>query len=258
MNLLAETGYGAHGAAGPEAFASFSYGDWLTWFDEQAAHNAKARMIYDERPLTFTEANILGRSIAQFQLGEVSDGAYLVNALTTWAIRTGRDELIPLGHHLIRGSKHHAFLLGEFMQHHDLPKVRFHPLDAGFRIIRRLGAAETMLSTLLIAELIATHYYQCLGNSTRSPMLKRISTQLLADENAHIELYRKLLEDLRGERSAFHNAFISLIEHGAFVAALIAVWPFHYKVYRRAGTGLSAYCHIYWTRFRSAIASRKP
>lgn len=253
MNLLAETGHGTHNPAGPDGFARFSYADWLTWFDERGAQQEKARLIYDERPLTYTEANILGRSIAQFQLGEVSDGAYLVKALTAYAMRTGRDELIPLGHHLVRGSKHHAYLLAEFMRHHDLPKARFHPLDAGFRIIRRLGGAETMLSTLLIAELIATHYYQCLGSSTRSTMLKRISAQLLEDENAHIELYRKLLADLRGERSAFHNAVIALIEHGIFIAALVAVWPFHHKVFRRAGTGLPAYWHVYWTRFRSAI-----
>lgn len=254
MNLLVETGRSAHIPAGPEGFARFSYADWLTWFDERVAQQDKARLIYDERPLTYTEANILGRSIAQFQLGEVSDGAYLVKALTAWAMRTGREELIPLGHHLVRGSKHHAYLLGEFMQHHDIPEARFHPLDAGFRILRRLGGAETMLSTLLIAELVATHYYQCLGSSTRSTMLKRISSQLLEDENAHIELYRKLLTDLRGERSGVHNALISLIEHGVFVAALVAVWPFHYKVYRRAGTGLPAYWHVYWTRFRRAIA----
>lgn len=100
---------------------------------------------------------------------------------------------------------------------------------------------------------MATHYYQCLGHSTRSSMLKRISDQLLEDEMAHIHLYRRLLADLRGERGRLHNLTIRFIEHAVFFAALGAVWPFHHKVYRRAGTGLSAYWHVYWARFREAI-----
>lgn len=255
MNLLAETGHGLPGREGAEGFASFDYGDWLAWFEGKAKQRASAQLIYDERPLSSSETDILAKSIAQFQLGEISDGVCLVNTLTSWAMRAGRDDLIPLGHHLVREAQHHAFLLGEFMAHHDLPTVKFHPLDTGFRIIRRMGGTETMLSTLLIAELIATHYYQCLGSSTRSSMLKRISVQLLEDENAHIALYRKLLKDLRGERTVLHNSVIRVIEHLVFVSALIAVWPFHHKVYRRAGTGLSAFWHIYWTRFRGAIST---
>lgn len=239
--------------AGPSDFDSFDHADWIAWFDVRARQQHKDRLIYDERPLSTAEARILGRSIAQFQLGEVSDGAYLVRAMTAYAMRTGQDDLITLAHKLVREARHHAFLLAEFMKHHNLPKVRAHPLDAGFRIIRRLGGVETMLSTLLIAELIATHYYQCLGHSTRSSMLKRISGQLLEDEKAHIHLYRRLLADLRGERSALHNRVIWLIEHVIFISALVAVWPFHHKVYRRAGTGLNAYWHVYWARFRIAI-----
>ncbi len=249
MNLTTKTG----ARAGQPDFASFDLADWLVWFDAQADQQHKERLIYDERLLSGAEAKVLGRSIAQFQLGEVSDGAYLVKAMTSWAMRNGQDDLVTLAHKLVREARHHAFLLAEFMKHHDLPQARAHPLDAGFRIIRRLGRVETMLSTLMVAELIATHYYQCLGHSTRSTMLKRISAELLEDEKAHIYLYRRLLADLRGERGRFHNLVIKGIEHCVFLTALVAVWPFHHKVYRRAGTGLSTYWHVYWARFRETI-----
>lgn len=144
-------------------FAAFKVADWLAWFDAQAEHSVQERLAFDERPLSDVESKFVARSIAQFQLGEVSDGAYLIKAMTDYAMKTGEDDLIPLGHKMVRESQHHAFLLAQFMEHHDLKLARRHALDAGFRVIRRLGGVETMLSTLMVAELIATHYYQCLG-----------------------------------------------------------------------------------------------
>jgi hypothetical protein len=244
MNLMA--------TSHDEDFSAFDYGDWLAWFDARAARQKLDRLAYDERPLSGAEAQILGKSIGQFQLGEVSDGAYLIKAMSEYALKTDQDDLLPLGHKMVREARHHAFLLAQFMEHHGLPRVKKHPLDTSFRIIRRLGGVETMLSTLMLAELIAIHYYQCLGHSTRSVMLKRIAGQLLEDEQAHIYLYRKLLGELREGRQGWRAALTVLIERLVFASALIAVWPFHHKVYRRAGTSLNAYWHIYWGRFFEA------
>ena len=234
-------------------FEAFEVADWLAHFDAREAQNAQERLAFDERPLSDAEAEIVGRSIAQFQLGEVSDGAYLIKAMTDWAIRTGEDDLIPLGHKMVRASRHHAFLLAQFMDHHGLKRVKRHLLDAAFRVVRRLGGVETMLSTLMVAELMATHYYQCLGHSTRSVMLKRISEDLLNDEQSHIHLYRLLLGRLRAERSPFLFALTNWIEKTVFFFALLAVWPFHHKVYRRAGTSFGIYWAVYWRRYGQAV-----
>jgi hypothetical protein len=246
MNLMAETR--------KEDFAAFDYGAWLAWFDLRVDRYKTSRLVYDERPLQDSEAQTLGPSIAQFQLGEVSDGAFLIRGMTGYALKSGQDDLIPLAHKLVREARHHAFLLAEFMDHHSLKRVKTHPLNTCFRVIRRLGGVETMLSTLLLAELVATHYYQSLGHSTRSMMLKRICVQLLEDEDAHICLYRKLLWELRTGRSAAHRKVTTWIERAVFGCALVAVWPFHHKVYRRAGTSLGSYWYIYWAKFNDVTA----
>lgn len=246
MNLLAEPNN--------KDYTAFDYAAWLAWFDLRVDRYKTDRLVYDERPLQESEADTLGPSIAQFQLGEVSDGAYLIKGMTDYGMKSGQDDLIPLAHKLVREARHHAFLLAEFMDHHSLKQAKTHPLNTCFRIIRRLGGVETMLSTLLLAELVATHYYQCLGHSTRSMMLKRICTQLLEDEEAHICLYRKLLAELRVGRGPTHRKLTALIEKAVFACALVAVWPFHHKVYRRAGTSLGSYWHIYWARFQDVTA----
>lgn len=229
-----------------------SYGAWIERFEKRAARYKSERLAFDERPLSASEAKIVGASIAQFQLGEVSDGAYLIKTMSDYAVRRGEDELFTLAHKLLQESHHHASLLSRFMEHHGLKKKRLHPLDAAFRVVRRLGGVETMLSTLLVAELVATHYYQCLGHSTRSIMLKRISAELLEDEFAHIQLFTQLLSELREGRPEWIDRITTFIEKAVLTSALIAVWPFHHKVYRRAGTNFSAYWAIYWRRYREA------
>jgi len=223
-----------------------SYSEWQSFFEDNARARQKETLVYDERLLKDAERELVAKSMAQFQLGEYSEGEHLIGKMSAYAFANDEPALGTIALLLVEEEKRHAQLLGEFMRHHDLPLLKRHWMDSCFRFIRRFSGLDTMLTALLIAETIATHYYECLGHVTRSHMLERICDTLREEEMAHIHFIVPLLNDVRQSSGKVGRALTKVGENGLFLGAVIVVWMNHAAIYRRAGVKLRAYWQLNW------------
>jgi hypothetical protein len=226
------------------------YQQWQSYFEEIAKTREAEALVYDERPLSDAEKDLIGRSLAQFQLGEHSEGHHLIGKISAFAHEWDKPALARIGELLAEEEKRHAGLLGTFMDHHEISRLESHWVDTSFRFIRRFGGLDLMLTTLLIAVTIATQYYRCLGPATRSPMLKRICVILREEEAAQIHLLNQMVSDIRSNRSPFGVWFRDRTAQVIFSGALLIVWFNHGKIYRRAGIGFKAFWPVNWQQWR--------
>lgn len=232
-----------------------SYSDWQSYFEDNASARKKETLVYDERLLKEAERQLVAKSMAQFQLGEYSEGEHLIGKMSAYAFAHDEPALGTIALLLVEEEKRHAQLLGEFMRHHDLPQLERHWMDSCFRFIRRFSGLDMMLTALLIAETIATQYYECMGRVTRSHMLKRICDTLREEETAHIRFIVPLLNDVRRDRGRIGSGLTKVGQNGLFLGVLIVVWMNHGHIFRRAGMRLPAYWKVNWqnwTRFNAS------
>ncbi len=230
-------------------FTGFNYADWKSHFEAAARESDARPVIFDERPLTATERDLVQKCIAQYQLGKSSDGAHLIGRMSRYGFAQGDPDIASDAVLFVQEEQRHAQMLSAFMQHHDMAPIKHHWVDTCFRLIRRMGNVELMLATLMTAEVISTHFYKCLGHATRSRMLKRMCNTLLTEETAHLYFLRQIISEIRKDRTGLHAKLTEGFERVLFFGALIAVWLNHAPVYRRAGTGWSTFWKIYWRRW---------
>lgn len=228
------------------------YPKWQSYLEDNAGTRESETVIYDERMLMDAEKRLIERSIAQFQLGERSEGHHLIGKISSYAHEAEEPALARIGELLAEDERRHARLLADFMDHHGIEKLDSHWVDSSFRYIRRFGGLDLMLTTLLIAVTVATQYYRCLGPVTRSPMLKRICVILREEEAAQIHLLNQLIHEVRSRRSSLGYWWRSQASQVLFAGALVIVWVNHNRIYRRAGIGFSAYWTVNWKQWRQS------
>ncbi|TNE38262.1 MAG: hypothetical protein EP347_06410 [Alphaproteobacteria bacterium] len=228
------------------------YEDWLAYFEANAKARAKETLAFDERPLSERERQLIGRSLAQFQLGERSEGHNLIGRITAYSHEVGEPALTRLAVLLIDEEYRHAAMLAQFMEHHSLPLLEHHWVDSCFRYIRRFGGLDLMLTTLLIALTIASQYYRSLGPASRSPMLKRMCVILREEEAAQIHLLNQLIEEVRGRRPSFGYWWRGQAAKVIFGGALLIVWFNHSRIYRRSGIGFAGFWRVNWRQWRQS------
>jgi len=132
--------------------------------------------------LTTEEYNTIYQSIQQFQIGESSEGKYLMKAANEYLkdkSYNGYAEALKL---FIQEEQRHARYLAYFMKVEDIPVIKKHWIDQIFRKLRRLASLKQSITVLLAAEIIATVYYEALKNVTNSKLLIDICNRLLLDE----------------------------------------------------------------------------
>jgi hypothetical protein len=179
------------------------------------------------------EREILGPSLAQFQLGESSDGRHLLTYARRFGDTNGDSWLAEAMALFIQEENRHSHWLGEFLKAQHYPLLRACWPDAVFRLVRKLMGFGLMVSVLVCAEIVAVPYYTAVRASTASHWLRAICTRLLADEAMHLRFQAanlgavwrrwKLLGALRGG----HKIMMGLI---CFV-----VWQQHSAVLRLGG-----------------------
>lgn len=185
----------------------------------------------DSYRLTDSEKRAIGFSIAQFQLGEGSEGRRLLNRGAKWGA-TRRDlDFADSLQEFIREEQRHSRWLGRFMDLHRIPRLTHHWADGIFRRIRVLAGLETAVTVLVSAEVIAVPYYRALRDATRSELLKCICNQILSDEAEHLEYQGRTLGLIRRTASGWKWRI-----HSAFLEATIAVvWKENASVFRAGG-----------------------
>lgn len=200
--------------------------------------------------LTAIERRRTGSSLATFQLGEQSAGRSLLRAANRFESRHGIAGLTRLIELFLAEEKHHAAILGEFLDQHGIPRKQRDWTDHAFRFLRKLAGFELHLTVLITAELIGKVYYRALESATRCRQLQALCRIMVADELAHVGFESELLRAIRSRRPWPARAGTNLA-HRAFLGAVaLVVWLTHRNVLRAAGYRLPSFIRACDAQYR--------
>ncbi len=185
----------------------------------------------DDAPeLTPEERDTIAASIAQFQLGEGSQGKRLLDRGREWGKLASDPDFITALAEFITEEQKHSHLLGEFMDRAGIPRLRRHWVDGVFRHLRVLGELEWAVTVLVSAEAIAIPYYRALRDATNSSRLRTLCNEILRDESEHLIYQGRTLALVRGPEKWLHWVAHRVLMEGT----LYVVWAEHGRVFRRA------------------------
>jgi hypothetical protein len=189
----------------------------------------------DSYVLTAAERRAIEQSIAQFQLGEGSEGRRLQERGREYAAAADDSYFSQALSLFVKEEQRHSAEIGRFMDAQGLKRLSHHWVDSVFRRLRVLAGLELCLRVLVTAEIIAVPYYRALSSATASELLRSISCRILQDEAAHLKFQASMLSRLaKGRRSALSRLFWRM--HQLFlVGTCFVVWREHGKVFRAAG-----------------------
>lgn len=211
--------------------------DWVQYFHDNAARPTA-------RPATGPtlspwERRCIADSIAEFQLGESSEGRHLKLLARRWSRRSG-DRVYATAIDLFIGEENrHARVLGEFMDAEGIGRLGHSLADRIFRGLRKLAGLELAIRVLVTAEIIAQVYYQALRDATHSRTLRAICERILDDEEPHVRFQCERLAILRQGRAG--QALAELLHWILLGGAACVVWINHHPVLRRVGFSFVAY-----------------
>ncbi|MCI0675749.1 MAG: ferritin-like domain-containing protein [Phycisphaerales bacterium] len=207
-------------------------GEWTDYF--QVNRQSLAPMPNPADHLPDHERQLIAKSIAEFQLGESSEGKHLIRAAKAYAKRhSDPDYVVAIGLFIAEENRH-ARDLGRFMDSHGIERNRRTIADAIFRQLRRLAGLDTSISVLVTAEIIAQVYYRALRDATGSPVLKALCRQILRDEKAHVQFQCERLAIIRRKRGAAFNLWSRTLHRLLMIGAILVVWHNHGPVLRGA------------------------
>lgn len=154
----------------------------------------------------------------------------------------------------------HAKDLKRFMEQEAIPLARKDWTDSWFRRLRKCANLEVALSVLLVAELIATVYYDALRQATRSLLLATLCTQILHDEHQHVRFQCQTLGQLRAAYAPWLRLIISLAFKLLFTLTVVLVWFDHRSTFRAGHYSLPDYWRTihqsyHWAKSLMAAAS---
>lgn len=210
--------------------------DWLAHFEHNRRHLLP--IPWHEGPtLTPAERRAIARSVAEFQLGESSEGRHFLALAEDYAARSGDREYVPALRLFIAEEQRHARDLGRFMDLEGIPRTGKTLGDSVFRHLRKLGGLELEVTVLVTAEILAQVYYRALGRATKSPILRRLCEQILSDEDAHVQFQCERLAILRHEGPRWRAPLARLGHRVLMAGTTLVVWWRHRPALRRGGFG---------------------
>jgi hypothetical protein len=232
---------------------------WAEFFRENAETPTPVAWTAEAATLTPDEREAVGVSVAEFQLGESSEGSNLLRFGRRHAEETG-DPAYFAALRLFIGEEHrHARDLGRFMDLAGLPRLRKTWGDSAFRFLRRRAGLEGSIAVLVTAEVIATVYYAALRAATASPLLRGLCDRILADEDQHVQFQCERLAILRRHRRGpLARAAASVVHHLLMAGACVLVWRGHRHALRQGGFGAIAFACAVWRSLRHALRIADP
>jgi hypothetical protein len=211
--------------------------DLRVWLDHFEYHATRRCAMPERLPddLTAYERRLIAESVAALQLRERSAGRALLHA----ARKNGRTpELAALPRivaFLVAEERHHAALLGAFMDQHGVPRKHRHGAHRALHAMRPLASFELQLAALVSADLIRKVCYRALESATGCQQLQTLCRTLVADELAHVGFESDLLHAIHARKSAIARTIGLMAQRAFFAAASVAAWFTHRKVLRAAG-----------------------
>ncbi|BFM38602.1 hypothetical protein [Synechocystis sp. LKSZ1] len=221
---------------------------WLVYFEQNAVKPPSIPW-HLQVALTPEERQCIAPSIAAFQLGEYSEGKGLMQAAQYFSQQHDLPELPPITRLFIKEEQHHALLLKQFMDRHQMPLLKNNWTDGLFRKLRKNVSYPISITVLVSAEIIALVYYQALRNSTQSLTLRAICEKILQDERAHVAYEASILKAL-GRQTAFpKRVLIQALHRLLFLGMALVVYKEHRRLLQRGGYAFPLFWAAGWTAF---------
>jgi hypothetical protein len=235
-----------------------SSAEWVAYFWANARRllavpwEAGAGMTAEERAL-------IAASLPSRQLGESSDGARLLAAARHYAQRTGDPEFVEAIQLFIREEQRHGADLGRFLDLAGVPRKTWDWGDAVFRRLRHLlTRIELSACVLVTVEVHALIYYAAIRRATRSPVLRRVCEQILADEVPHVRFQCERLAILHRRRPRLLRS-LTLAVHGVlFAGVTLAIWAGHRRALRAGGYSFRRFWWAAWAKMERAWRMMNP
>ena len=201
---------------------------WNEYFAQNKTNTLA--VVKDDHALTAEERNRISSSIQSFQLGESSEGLILKKQALRFCEGVGSYEYLEAIKHLIREENRHSAYLGQFMDLHQIGKIKKGINDTVFRFLRRLMGVEQSIRVLVTAEVIAITYYDCLSVATESNLLKQICKRMHDEEIVHVDFQMQQIHWMNFQKHALSSAVSNILHYFLFCTALVPVWLEHKNV----------------------------
>lgn len=213
-------------------------GQWVQYFQFNR-ENLRIIPWYADGVLSATERDAISSSLAEFQLGESSEGKHLIRFAKEYADQSGDAEYATAMGLFIAEENRHARDLGRFMDLHQIPPKQKTFTDTVFRSLRKVARLEMSIGVLVTAEIIAQVYYRALRDSTRSRALYVLCTQILNDEREHVRFQSERLAILRHSKRGVSRSVRKLLHRILMGGTIPIVWRYHSKALQAGGVQLS-------------------
>jgi hypothetical protein len=233
----------------PEVWSSQK---WFAYFTKNAR---RQRAIPWELGASVSAAELseIAASLRGWQLGETSDGAHLLAAARNYAAKVADPDFPEAVRLFIKEEQRHGGNLGRFLDLAGVPRARSDWGDTLFRFVRySVPSMEVWATPVVMVETHAMIYYNAIRRATRSPVLRRICEQILADEVAHIRFQCERLAILHRRRAGWLRVLVLAAHRLMFAAVTLAVWAGHRRALRAGGYRFSRFWRAAWGRMRHA------
>lgn len=162
---------------------------WAVRFDERAGQHAEVQSV-DVAAVDRRIAELLGPSLAIFQLGESGSGEHLFDAARRAATDLDYRRCLE---RFVAEEQEHARMLGVVLDSLGEPRRHHHWTDGVFVLIRRAHSLRTEILVLMVAEVVALSYYGALAEHVSAPDLADVFARIHADEVVHVDFHSATL-----------------------------------------------------------------
>jgi len=222
--------------------------DLKVWLDHFEYHAGRHCVLpgRTRQALTNTDRRLIARSIAAFQHREQSKGDWLIRAARRYQRVHDTAPLARIVSLLVAEERHHAALLGAFMDQHGIAEKRVGWTDRLMHRLRRAAGFELHVGALITSELIGKVYYRALESATGCRQLQVLCRMLVADELAHVGFESDLWRAMNERRSPAARAAAEAMLRASFTVAAFILWTKHRRVLKAAGYRMGSFlraCH---------------
>jgi hypothetical protein len=232
--------------------------EWVEHF--LVTERTERRFAWDKgAQVTAEELAEIRDSLRAWQLGETSDGAHLMAAARLYAAQVRDPQFIEAVRMFIREEQRHGENLGRFLDLAGVPRAKKDWGDSLFRAARyALRSMEAWVTPVVMVETHALIYYNAIRLATKSPLLRDICAQILADEVPHIRFQCQRIAILHRQRFPWMRRMILALHRPAFAGMTLTIWAAHRRALLAGGYDLKKYWQASWRKMDAAWKMMPP
>jgi len=225
---------------------------WKNHFEQNLTHK---RVDWDITPsITQQEKDQILYSLKAWQLGETSDGSYLLAASSLYAQKINDPYYLEAVRLFIKEEQKHGHNLGTYIDLIGEKRSKIYFGDTLFRKIRYFNKSmELWTITVIIVESAAQIFYQALSDATNCDLLKSICRDILIDEAHHIKFQNERFYQIF-QRKRFYNKAFSIGWYGLlFFGTIHAIWIGHHNAFKAGGVSKKEFMRMMYYKFFNTL-----